>query len=296
MSAHPARVVSPCSIGHAPPARARSSSTRTAPTRRRAPRGKRPSQRFQRENPDISVEFNVYDHESYKKAIRNWLTGAPPDVVFWFAGNRMRQFVDAGPARGRKRSLHAGSARAHASVGARAREPGGRQYGVPYTYYQVGLYYRRDVLAARRHRRGAAHVGRPRRRVRPAQGAGIEPFAIGTRDLWPAAAWFDYLDLRAERPRLPHGADAGPDRLHRSARARRVRSLARAARPRLLQPQPRVVELAGEPGAPLPGQGGDDADRQLHRRATFRPTCASGWSSCAFPTLRAGSAASRTRR
>jgi multiple sugar transport system substrate-binding protein len=25
---------------------------------------------------------------------------------------------------------------------------------------------------------------------------GIEPFAIGTRDLWPAAAWFDYLDLR----------------------------------------------------------------------------------------------------
>jgi multiple sugar transport system substrate-binding protein len=24
----------------------------------------------------------------------------------------------------------------------------------------------------------------------------IEPFAIGTRDLWPAAAWFDYLDLR----------------------------------------------------------------------------------------------------
>jgi len=25
---------------------------------------------------------------------------------------------------------------------------------------------------------------------------GIEPFAIGTRDLWPAAAWFDYIDLR----------------------------------------------------------------------------------------------------
>ncbi len=52
--------------------------------------------RFQRENPDVNVEFNVYDHESYKKAIRNWLTGSPPDVVFWFAGERMRQFVAPG--------------------------------------------------------------------------------------------------------------------------------------------------------------------------------------------------------
>ena len=61
--------------------------------------------RFQRENPDLSVELNVYDHESYKKAIRGWLTSAPPDVVFWFAGNRMRQFVTPGLARGLKRSL-----------------------------------------------------------------------------------------------------------------------------------------------------------------------------------------------
>ena len=52
--------------------------------------------RFKRENADIQVELNVYDHESYKTAIRNWLTGAPPDVVFWFGGHRMRQFVTPG--------------------------------------------------------------------------------------------------------------------------------------------------------------------------------------------------------
>jgi multiple sugar transport system substrate-binding protein len=37
--------------------------------------------RFALENPDLTVELNVYDHESYKKAIRNWLTGMPPDVM-----------------------------------------------------------------------------------------------------------------------------------------------------------------------------------------------------------------------
>src|SRR6185369_3736061 len=51
---------------------------------------------FQAENPDIQVQFNIYDSESYKKSIRNWLTGSPPDVVFWYAGHRMRQFVTPG--------------------------------------------------------------------------------------------------------------------------------------------------------------------------------------------------------
>src|SRR4051812_5601609 len=43
-------------------------------------------QRFQLENPDVRVELNTYDHESYKKSLRNWLTSTAPDVVFWFAG------------------------------------------------------------------------------------------------------------------------------------------------------------------------------------------------------------------
>jgi multiple sugar transport system substrate-binding protein len=153
-------------------------------------------ERFQRENPDIQVQFNVYDHESYKKAIRNWLTGAPPDVVFWFAGHRMRQFVTPGLledvsdlfAPEVKAAFHP-SVIEHVSLG-------GRQYGMPYTMYQIGLYHRRDLLAE-------AGVGDPIRTWSQLVAAcdqlkakGVEPIAIGTRDLWPTAAWFDYLDLR----------------------------------------------------------------------------------------------------
>ncbi|MEO8566011.1 MAG: ABC transporter substrate-binding protein [Betaproteobacteria bacterium] len=152
--------------------------------------------RFQREYPDIQVQFNIYDSESYKKSIRNWLTGAPPDVVYWFAGYRMRQFVTPGLLEDisdlytpdLKASIHR-SALDLVSVGE-------KQYGVPYTYYQVGLYFRRDLLAA-------AGVAEPPGDWRSLVSAcdklkakGIEPFAVGTRDLWPAAGWFDYLDLR----------------------------------------------------------------------------------------------------
>ena len=66
---------------------------------------------------------------------------------------------------------------------------GGRQYGVPYTYYQIGLYFRRDVLDAAGIARGAARRGTiSSPRATRLKATGIEPFAIGTRDLWPAAA------------------------------------------------------------------------------------------------------------
>jgi len=101
---------------------------------------------FQRENPDIEVKFNIYDHESYKKSIRNWLTGASPDVVFWFVGNRMRGFAERG-------LLADVSALFTAEVKASLHRPAldlvtadGKQYGVPYSYYQLGLYFRRDLM------------------------------------------------------------------------------------------------------------------------------------------------------
>jgi len=152
--------------------------------------------RFQLENPDVSVEFNVYDHESYKKAIRIWLTGMPPDVVFWFGGNRMRQFTARGLLMDLS-DLYGADARARMHPSALDLVSyGGRQFGVPYTYYQVGLYYRSDVLAAAGVREPPATFGELVAACDKLKAAGIEPFAIGTRDLWPAAAWFDYLDLR----------------------------------------------------------------------------------------------------
>jgi multiple sugar transport system substrate-binding protein len=151
---------------------------------------------FKAANPDIEVRLNVFDHESYKKSIRNWLTSSPPDVVFWFAGTRMRQFVELG-------LLQDVSALFTEGVRSELRPAAvdlvtfnGRQYGVPYAHYHIGLFFRRDLYEK-------AGVGAP-----PADwpaflaaceklnAAGIAPIAIGTKDLWPAAAWFDYLDLR----------------------------------------------------------------------------------------------------
>jgi multiple sugar transport system substrate-binding protein len=151
---------------------------------------------FQRENPDIEVKLNVYDHESYKRSIRNWLTGAAPDVVFWFAGNRMRGFVERGLLADVS-SLFTEEIRAslHRSATDLVTTDG-KQYGVPYSYYHVGFYFRRDLLD----QVGVTQAPRAWSDLVAAcqqlKSAGIDTFAIGSKDLWPTAAWFDYLNLR----------------------------------------------------------------------------------------------------
>jgi multiple sugar transport system substrate-binding protein len=152
--------------------------------------------RFQAENPDIRVRFNVFDHESHKKSIRNWLTSSPPDVVFWFAGTRMRQFVDLG-------LLQDVSALFTADVKSDLNKAAidlitvnGRQYGVPYAHYHVGLFFRRDIFQKAAIRDPPADWEALLAACEKLKAIGVEPIAIGTKDLWPAAAWFDYLDLR----------------------------------------------------------------------------------------------------
>ena len=150
---------------------------------------------FQKANPDIKVKWNKFDHEGYKSAIRNFLTADAPDLANWYAGNRMAPFVKAGlfadvsdvwKDNGLDKQLK--SALPSMTID-------GKQWGVPYTYYQWGIYYRADIFKKE-------GIEPPKTwdellaACKKLKADGITPFAIGTKPLWPAAGWFDYLDLR----------------------------------------------------------------------------------------------------
>jgi multiple sugar transport system substrate-binding protein len=51
---------------------------------------------FEAAYPEIDVKFNLYDHEAFKVAMRNFLVSDAPDLITWNAGNRMKVFVDLG--------------------------------------------------------------------------------------------------------------------------------------------------------------------------------------------------------
>jgi len=151
---------------------------------------------FESEYPEIEVVFNLYDHEAFKTAMRNFLVSDAPDLITWNAGNRMRVFVELGlfedvtdvwEAEGLYESMPA-------VIGASSVD--GRQYGVPYAYYAWGLYYRRDLFEQAGITEAPTNWEEFMEVGAQLNEAGITPVTIGTRNLWPAAGWFDFLNMR----------------------------------------------------------------------------------------------------
>ena len=150
---------------------------------------------FEKENPDIKVTYNLYDIEGYKTTIRNWLVTSPPDVVFWYAGNRMKTFVDRGLFEDVSDIWDANKMHGDFASAKPAMTIDDKQWGVPYTYYQWGIYYRKDIF-------DKLGISEPKTwdeylaACATLKKNNIAPVTIGTKFLWTTAGWFDYLNLR----------------------------------------------------------------------------------------------------
>ncbi len=150
---------------------------------------------FKAANPDVDVEWNLFDHEGYKTSIRNFLTADAPDIAAWYAGNRMAPYVGAGlfedvsdvwADNGLDETLKSAAA---------SMTMDGKKWGVPYTYYQWGIYYRKDLFADLGIEVPTDWDGLLTASAKLKEND-ITPFTIGTKALWPTGGWFDYLNLR----------------------------------------------------------------------------------------------------
>lgn len=150
--------------------------------------------RFQERHPDLTIETTVLDREANKTQIRNYLTANAPDVNAWYAGNRMLPYVNAGlfddisDIWDDEMSTNLASAKPSMTVD-------GAQYGVPYTYYQWGVYYRQDIYD-QFGLTPATTWADEKANCQTLLDNGVKCYTIGTRFLWTAGGWFDYLSLR----------------------------------------------------------------------------------------------------
>ncbi|MCR9157611.1 MAG: ABC transporter substrate-binding protein [Rhodobacteraceae bacterium] len=156
--------------------------------------------RFQEMHPGLNIETTVIDREAYKTQIRNFLTADAPDVATWYAANRMRPYVEAGLFEDVS-DLWAEPAIADNLASTKgAMTIDGKQWGVPYTYYQWGIYYRKDIY-------DQYGLSEPtnwdemKSNCQTLLDNGVKCYTIGTKFLWTAGGWFDYLNLRT------HGYD-----------------------------------------------------------------------------------------
>ncbi len=152
---------------------------------------------FEKEHPDVKVEWNIFDHEGYKTSIRNFLSakGSAPDLVAWYAGNRMAPYVRAGLFEDVSDLWSQNNLGKTLKSSKATMTMDGKQWGVPYTYYQWGVYYRKDIF--KRYGLSVPKTWNELLNVaKTLKSNGVTPFTIGTKYLWTTAGWFDYLNLR----------------------------------------------------------------------------------------------------
>ena len=151
-------------------------------------------ERFGEMHPDLNIELTVIDREAYKTQIRNFLTANSPDVANWYAANRMRPYVDAGLFEDVS-DIWEGTLTEELASTKGAMTLDDKQWGVPYTYYQWGVYYRKDLY-------DQYGLSEPadwetfKSNCQTLLDNGIKCFTIGTKFLWTAGGWFDYLNMR----------------------------------------------------------------------------------------------------
>jgi multiple sugar transport system substrate-binding protein len=164
--------------------------------------------KFQKENPDINVIANNGDREEHKAAIRNFLIADAPDVTSWYPGNRMRPFVKAGLFEDVSDVWDANNFHEDLAAIKPTMTIGGKQWGVPYSYYQWGVYYRKDIF-------DELGLFEPNTWVQfkyvcdKLKENGITPITIGTKYLWTAAGVFDYINLRTNGYKVHNDLTAG---------------------------------------------------------------------------------------
>jgi multiple sugar transport system substrate-binding protein len=151
---------------------------------------------FELANPDVKVQVNIIDSSGYStNTMRSLQTGNAPDVATAFPGMRLialtqdKLFEDVTDV-WNKSNLNVKQKQAAVSM-----STNGKKWGVPWSYYQWGIFYRKDIFEKLK-------LAPPTTWAELVAACAtlsshkITPFAIGTKETWPIGGWFDYLDMR----------------------------------------------------------------------------------------------------
>nr|WP_240920014.1 ABC transporter substrate-binding protein [Paraglaciecola sp. 20A4] len=152
---------------------------------------------FEKEHPDIQIKYVIQNDTHYKRSIQNWLTQIKGlDVLYWQAGLRLNQIAAQGLLEPLDELWQAQRWQEHFPKGIQAIiRQDEHFYGLPYSYYQWGFYYKKSLFSQ-------LGITVPQTWMEfisvceKLKASGVTPIVVGGKGKWPAASWFDYLNLR----------------------------------------------------------------------------------------------------
>ena len=151
---------------------------------------------FHAANADVDVHLTIQDSPTYRKALPATLEAdGAPDVFNWFAGDQLRMMAQRGELDDLSDLWKTNTW--WNTFPSSAITIGGKQYALPYQYYPWGLFTRRDVLERAGIREQPHDLSAMMTACSKLRKAGFTPIALNGKDGWALAAWFDFIDMRA---------------------------------------------------------------------------------------------------
>lgn len=140
---------------------------------------------------DVPIENEVLQDTKIPLALQS---GDPPDIFQqWGGGSEATQVTS-----GKLMNMTAATAGWIKEIGSVADgwQVGGKQYGVPYDLHIVGFWYRTDLFRKAGISSPPSTLAQLETDVTKLKAKGIVPIAVGSKDKWPDAFWWEYFALR----------------------------------------------------------------------------------------------------
>lgn len=151
----------------------------------------------------VTIAAPTIAHEAFKDAILVQLAGGnPPDMFSYWAGAKTQSLIDAGQiapidalwtSAGLDKVIPT-------SISNSASTYGGKKYLIPFDYHYVGMFYNPAVMKKAGIKKNPTTWAELLLDASKIKAKGIAPFAMGSKNGWPAQFWFDYILLRTAGP------------------------------------------------------------------------------------------------
>ncbi len=149
-------------------------------------------------HPNVTIEITVLENESFKAKLTTVMQGGtPPDISQSWGGGVMNEYAKAGMLKDITADLAVdgwGDTFAPGALGLYSFE--GKNYGVPRDMGMVGFWYNKALFTQ-------AGIATPPTTwtefladVKLLKAAGITPIALGGKDKWPGAFYWEFLATR----------------------------------------------------------------------------------------------------
>ncbi len=147
-------------------------------------------------HPKVTIKVVPVQNEQFNTKLPVALqSSSPPDIFQEWGGGAMATQVEAG----KLQDLTQATTSWIGGIGGQAAgwQQDGRQYGVPYSLGIVGFWYDKTLFSRAGIQSPPATFDELLTDIGRLKAAGITPIAIGSKDKWPDAFWWDYFAVRA---------------------------------------------------------------------------------------------------